>query len=494
MAMIVIGFTAIPLSLQPFNADDLAGLLSIGAASDLISNIIGYVPLGLVLAWRGPWTALALAALLSGVAEASQFFSPFRSPSLVDLATNVLGAAIGVLIMVRFGRPRLAVMVTPWRAAASALLALAGLAAGASIAPRALQRTMDQVIYVPRAALGLVPTNPHGVREPGRLEAHWTFDDARAARIADASPNGITLATQGDPTSTGGVSGRALSLNGRDQFAIAAPARATQLSGPMTISAWIKAGAHQDGNAAIVSTMSHLERGYEFYVTYEQDERTIAIQLGSNNGITVTRYGRTPLSAGRWHHIAAVYDARGTLRVFLDGQPDDGCLLGQVAHHQTVSGEPVHIGRHGEDDIDYFPGAIDDVRIFSRALSDAEVGSLYTEVRGHASRSTRRAPAPERCEHGVSQDPTSMGWLVIFGQLIALVLLGLRAVRLNRFAGLSLGAIIGLLIVPAVISNELLPSPVLALLLTLAGLTSIFSAVEPADAASRTLGEGGDAV
>lgn len=490
MAMVVIGFTAIPLSLQPFNAADLAGLLNIGAASDIISNIVGYVPIGLVLAWRGGWTAILFALALSGAAEASQFFSPFRSPSFVDVATNVLGAGLGVLIMTPLGRPRLTLALTPLRALLAAGLALAGIAAGASIAPRALQRTLDQVIYVPRAALGHIPVNPRGLSAPGQLEAHWTFDDA------DASSNGA-LALQGEPALTRGVSGRALALNGADQFAVASPSRATQLGGAMTISAWIKVGADQNGNAAIVSTMSHLERGYEFYVTYEQDERTIAIQLGSNNGINVTRYGRTPLSAGRWYHVAAVYDAHGGLHAFLNGQIDDGCLLGQVAHHQTVSGEPVHIGRHGEDDIDFFPGAIDDVRIYSRALSDPEVATLYADLSGRGARSAaRRTLSSERCDHGVSQDPTSMGWLVIFGQLIALVLLGLHAVRLNRFAGLTLGVIVGLLIAPAIISSELLPSPVLALLLALAGAASIFAAVEPnpAPQAQQTLGGGGDAV
>lgn len=75
-------------------------------AFDLISNLVGYMPLGVLLfgallrsGWRGPWAA-ALAvlggALLSLLLEGVQNFLPKRVPSNLDLGLNVLGTVLGV--------------------------------------------------------------------------------------------------------------------------------------------------------------------------------------------------------------------------------------------------------------------------------------------------------------------------------------------------------------------------------------------------------------
>lgn len=72
---------------------------------DLLSNLIGYVPLGFLLALamlRGGWGAwswwLAVvgSALLSLSLETLQSYLPMRVPSNVDLGLNVAGAVLGV--------------------------------------------------------------------------------------------------------------------------------------------------------------------------------------------------------------------------------------------------------------------------------------------------------------------------------------------------------------------------------------------------------------
>jgi VanZ family protein len=75
-------------------------------AYDLVSDVLGYVPLGLlaVLALaprlRGPRAALAataLGALLSVVLESAQTYLPARVPSNVDVLCNAAGALLGAL-------------------------------------------------------------------------------------------------------------------------------------------------------------------------------------------------------------------------------------------------------------------------------------------------------------------------------------------------------------------------------------------------------------
>jgi VanZ family protein len=74
---------------------------------DVVSNVLGYAPLGFlgcvaVLRLRPQWPALRLvtlvALLLSLLMESLQMFLPMRVPSNVDLALNTLGALAGALL------------------------------------------------------------------------------------------------------------------------------------------------------------------------------------------------------------------------------------------------------------------------------------------------------------------------------------------------------------------------------------------------------------
>jgi len=83
---------------------------------DVITNVLGYLPLGMLTvlalhpAWRGVRAVVAafvLGAWLSGGIEALQTYLPTRVASNVDLATNALGALIGGAIAVPLTSPLL---------------------------------------------------------------------------------------------------------------------------------------------------------------------------------------------------------------------------------------------------------------------------------------------------------------------------------------------------------------------------------------------------
>lgn len=74
---------------------------------DVAINLVGYVPLGLLLGlslrarWSWPWTVLGawlLCALVSFAMESLQRFVPSRVPSNVDWLLNTLGAGLGIAV------------------------------------------------------------------------------------------------------------------------------------------------------------------------------------------------------------------------------------------------------------------------------------------------------------------------------------------------------------------------------------------------------------
>ncbi len=74
---------------------------------------------------------------------------------------------------------------------------------------------------------------------------------------------------------------------------------------------------------------------------------------------------------GRWHHLA-LRRGGGTLTLFLDGKAlTTADVPGSVSRNSPFG---VHIGQR-MDSRAYFTGAIDDVRVWNRALSDRELAS-----------------------------------------------------------------------------------------------------------------------
>lgn len=94
------------MGLQPF--DYLSARLPYyWTLFDLWTNVVGYIPLGMLLVFslhpllKARWAILPgilAGALLSACMEAVQTYLPTRVPSNLDLATNILGTAIGALL------------------------------------------------------------------------------------------------------------------------------------------------------------------------------------------------------------------------------------------------------------------------------------------------------------------------------------------------------------------------------------------------------------
>jgi hypothetical protein len=85
------------------------------------------------------------------------------------------------------------------------------------------------------------------------------------------------------------------------------------------------------------------------------------------------RYSVTARALDTWYHVAGVYDAdKLTLDIYVNGVLDNGVLRGVVPARQfNAPSLSVNIGRHAAGFS--FQGTIDEVRLYSRALTQAEI-------------------------------------------------------------------------------------------------------------------------
>ncbi len=98
------------ITLAPFHfaTRPVHGLTALWTWSDLVMNVLMFVPFGFVYQLTRPRGAppdwprvVVLAGAASGLIEAVQLFSPERFSSLLDVATNVTGAAVGAWLVDR---------------------------------------------------------------------------------------------------------------------------------------------------------------------------------------------------------------------------------------------------------------------------------------------------------------------------------------------------------------------------------------------------------
>jgi len=91
----------------------------------------------------------------------------------------------------------------------------------------------------------------------------------------------------------------------------------------------------------------------------------------TSEGTTYATYNSTTgLTAGRWYHVAVTLVKGGAVKFYLDGVPAGN--VPQSANFPVLNDEPVRIGGR-KDGYSFFNGQLDEVRLYNRALTDAEI-------------------------------------------------------------------------------------------------------------------------
>ena len=327
---LVLAATALPIEFRPLGEAQMS--FEVGDVLDIVANILGYVPVGLVLGAWGWLRAVLIAGVLSTVAETSQLVMMHRDPSLTDIVANLAGAALGALACAR------------WRMRAPTLLLHRGTAVLAALLAGV------PVLYV--WSMAGVPANIRGATAPGTLEASWQLETKGGRAVLDASGHGLVGTFRAEPNQGAGVRGSAAVFDGANYIDFGR-STALRLAGSMTITAWINSSVYPVDDAAIVSQLhshggSHSYRGYQLDTTIDQGPRTIGFKLSDACGHLMARYGATPLALHTWYHVAGVYDAAAqTLDVYLNGALDDGVLRGSASPARTALRGAVYVVRRG---------------------------------------------------------------------------------------------------------------------------------------------------
>jgi hypothetical protein len=213
----------------------------------------------------------------------------------------------------------------------------------------------------------LIGAVPCSAQTPG-LVAAYNFNEGTGTTVADVSGNNLTGTVVGATWTTGRY-GNGILFDGATNYVDLGNPVALQLSGSMTVEAWVYATANPSNDGQIVSKSSG--PGWQLKTTPDTGVQTFGIKAYAASS-SAQRYSTSQRLLNTWYHVAGVYDVTaGTLSMYVNGNLDNGTLVGLIPSSQLNQAVNVNIGRRTGGY--YFKGIIDEVRIYNRALSQAEI-------------------------------------------------------------------------------------------------------------------------
>src|SRR5882724_3500878 len=216
------------------------------------------------------------------------------------------------------------------------------------------------------------------------LVGWWTFDgkDMAGNYAFDKSGNGnrgTLTGTNGIPQRTIGKIGQALSFDGVDDYVNVSSGASLKGKSAATISLWYKPSGAPPGDAAMYYESTATTGNSRFSVQHRPNGDLRVVMRDTDGGTSFTALETAAFpTMGQWHHIVATVDAAtDNLILYRNGAQ---VAIDTTAKGSFTAGAPadtIAIGAyHGGVSI-YNNGLIDDVRLYTRALSADEIKRLY---------------------------------------------------------------------------------------------------------------------
>lgn len=194
------------------------------------------------------------------------------------------------------------------------------------------------------------------------LIGYWKFDEGGGSAVMDSSGNRLT----GALSSGAGFTAAHPALRFNTPFALqSSPAAGLQVpdaallnpTGELTVAAWVRLASLR--NQSMVAKLAGAGApGYGLLIR----DGALSAEVGDSAGARQVITGA--ITAGGWLHVALTYQQGGEMAAYINGRQVG---VQAVAHALGVSAAPLVVAADG---------AVDDVRIYSRALPAGAVAAL----------------------------------------------------------------------------------------------------------------------
>jgi hypothetical protein len=193
------------------------------------------------------------------------------------------------------------------------------------------------------------------------LVAYYPFED----NVNDMSGNGLNGTIVGDPTFVQGLTkyGKAIDLS--NDYVDCGNSPLFDITEAITVAAWVNIRSVPGEWRCVISKGDAAWR-------ISTNSSTQGLHFGFEDGTRGWQAANstTVLALNEWHHVCGTYDKTNGASIYIDGRVD-----GTNADKQgiTLSTWNVYIGENAQQAGRFWDGQIDEVRLYNRALTNAEV-------------------------------------------------------------------------------------------------------------------------
>ncbi len=219
------------------------------------------------------------------------------------------------------------------------------------------------IVTMVMLVVGLIGPAAIGQTDPS-LVGWWKFD----GDALDSSGNNRTGTLVGDSAFRPGLFGQALMLDGTGDYVNITGYKGILGANAFSVALWV----NTTGNGTLVNWGTNAGRQR---VDMRIDQGRLRVEHGSGN-----LQAKTVMNDGQWHHVVMTVMAGASISYpdvifYLDGK-DDSQTTTDADTFNIVANVDLTIGRRQTNSDRAIPALIDDVRIYNKALTAAEVQAL----------------------------------------------------------------------------------------------------------------------
>ncbi|MDV6029623.1 MAG: DUF1553 domain-containing protein [Phycisphaera sp. RhM] len=211
--------------------------------------------------------------------------------------------------------------------------------------------------------------------------AHWfPLDEPDGSQLKNETTGAVAVLEQGKFQTSDREGSKALKLNGQTQFACSENPPQLESDQPFTMAAWIKFDGKSGG--AVFSRMDVADnyRGYDMWIQ-GTSVGTHIIHSWSDNAVKVV--SKDALKTDTWQHVVITYDGSqkaAGVKIYIDGKLSANQVEADSLAGTLQTDVPFKIGSRSNGA--NWKGEVDDIRIYSFALSESEVPLAKDDVVG----------------------------------------------------------------------------------------------------------------
>ena len=212
---------------------------------------------------------------------------------------------------------------------------------------------------------------------PSGLVGYWNFEEGVGTISPDRSGNGNdgTWAGSGTHYSTGKVGGYAAQFNGTDDWIIMPPS-SVLAANDITMLIWVNIAAQPATHTGIITNKNGAAYGINLAINSNMNFESFVSDGSSGTYFYASAPGTSGINA--WHYLAVTHSSAGSNKIYYNGLYR--ASLDKAIGYQSTD-DKVAIGAFYNPGNLKINGYIDEVRIYNRVLSAAEIAALYNATK-----------------------------------------------------------------------------------------------------------------